>query len=190
MPLNRVLDPIFGDPTAGAHKYLDQVPGIEHQYYDPYYERGSRAGDFLEGQYGMMAGDPSAYLSEILSNYRASPGFRLKMKEALDAARGGAAAGGMAGTTQDLSNQVNIEDRLMNEDINQLLGIAGKGLEGEQSFYNTGYGAAQNLEQGLSNLMGTEAGLEFSGDKERNKRMSDMLGMFVQMLGAGNNGGS
>jgi hypothetical protein len=40
------------NPANAAQPYLQQIPGVGHQNYDPYIQQGQQAGQTLQGEYG------------------------------------------------------------------------------------------------------------------------------------------
>jgi hypothetical protein len=190
------LDPfgIFGDhsgknPADGARSYLDQIPGMEKGYFDPYISRGNAAYDSMNPILEAMMKDPSAFLENIMKDYKTSKGFQLKNDQMLKAAGNSAAAGGMRGSINDIGNEARITDMLMGDDMQQwlknVLGIQGEGLQGEGHFYDMGYDASKFLAGDLSNILGTEAGLEFQSQREKNQRASDRRAGIGSLIGGG-----
>src|SRR5579864_175938 len=112
---------LFGgheDPAESANPYFDQIPGQLEKYYNPYIQRGNRAGDAMEGAYGNLINDPGGMLNKIGGGYQQSPGFKFAMQQALQGAGHGAAAGGMAGTPQHEQQNMEIATNLANQDYN------------------------------------------------------------------------
>lgn len=186
-----IFDALFGNspnPADAAMPYLNQIPDMEKKYYDPYIQQGQNAYGILNDQYGKMATDPSGFLDKLLASYKPSESYKLARDEALRAAGNSAAAGGMRGSMQDIEKESRLADVLLGEDMQRWLqnvfGIQGRGLQGQQSFYNTGFNATSNLAGDLSNVLGTQAGLAFQGQNEQNKRDNDLLGALMQAGGA------
>src|SRR5690349_2560538 len=87
------------DPAKEARKYLDQIPGIGREAYNPYIERGRRVGNIIEGEYGQLLNSTSI-IDEIMKNFKLSQGAQYQ-KELLGKGIGStAAAGGYAGTPE------------------------------------------------------------------------------------------
>src|SRR5678816_2864510 len=93
------------NPADAAMPYLDQIPGMEEQNYNPYIQRGSTAYDTMAPSYNKMSTDPTGFLDEIMKHYQESQGFKLKRDEGLRAAGNTAAAGGMRGSLSDIESE-------------------------------------------------------------------------------------
>lgn len=177
------------NPADAAMPYLQQIPGMEKQYYNPYIEHGQEAYGAMNPIFSRMSSDPSAFLNELMKGYAPSKGYQLQRDEALRAAGNASAAGGTRGTPQDVEQASKISDILMGEDmqnwLKNVLNIEGSGLTGEQGLYNTGFEATKGLTGDLSNILGTQGQLAFQGQREENQRKSDMLGGLMKLIGAG-----
>lgn len=175
------------NPSDAASPYLNQIGPMEQNFYKPYVQQGNQAGGILNDQYSQLTQDPAAFLEKLMQGYEPSRSYQLKRDEALKAAGNTAAAGGMRGSTQDIENETKLTDMLMSDDMQQWLqnvtGLFGKGLEGEQGMYNTGFDATKNLTGDLSNVLGTQGQLAFQGQANQNKSQSDLLSGLVKALG-------
>lgn len=190
-----LFDDFFGgdddksNPADAAMPYLQQIPGMEKQYYNPYIDRGTAAYGTMNPVYQKMSSDPSSFLNALMSAYKPSANYNMQEDEMTRAAGNSAAAGGMRGGIEDIKNQARITDTLMGKDmqdwLGNVLGIQKSGLEGEQGLYNTGFDATRDLAGDLSNVMGTEGSLAFQGQKEQNQRQSDLLSGLMKLVGAG-----
>ena len=184
------LSNLFGggqNPADAARPYLDQIPGVAHEGYDPYINRGRKAGDIAGGQFDRMSADPSAFINELMKGYTESDDYKFKQEEMGRSAANSAAAGGMRGSGLDQKEQQRITQGLLGDDMQQwlqnVLGVQKTGLQGEQDFYHTGYDASKGLEGDLSNVLGTQAGLAFQGAREGQKRSQDWLKMLGSAAG-------
>jgi hypothetical protein len=177
------------NPADAAMPYLNKIAPMEKQYFDPFIQRGNTAYGKMAPQFDQMSKDPAAFLEMILGKYQPSKAYGLKRDEMMRAAGNTAAAGGMRGSGQDMVSEERIADTLLGEDMQQwlqnVLGIHGRGLEGESKLYDTGFDAAKSLTGDLSNTLGTQATLGFQGQAERNKSQSDIIGAIAKALGAG-----
>ena len=134
------------DPAKQARKYLDQIPGMGREAYNPYIERGGRAGNILEGEYGKLL-NPTSFIDEIMKNYNLSQGAQYQ-KDILGKGIGStAAAGGYAGTPEHQRSYGEMADKIVSGDMQQYLqnalGVYNTGLSGEQGFYGTGFDASK-----------------------------------------------
>lgn len=175
------------NPADSAMPYLDSLPGMEKQNYNPYIQRGETAYQGMQKPLEQMAQDPAGFLEMLMKQYEPSRGYQLKRDEGLRAAGNTAAAGGMRGSMSDIESESRLADSLLGEDMQQWLtnvfGLQGRGLEGEQHLYDTGFDATKNLTGDLSNIAGTQAGLAFQGQANKNQSRNDMLSGIVKALG-------
>lgn len=175
------------NPADAAMPYLNQISGMEHQAYDPYIQHGNDAYNVLNPQYSHMASDPTAFLEQIMKGYEPSKAYQLRRDETQRAAGNTAAAGGMRGSINDITNQARLTDSLLGEDmqqwLNNVLGLQKQGLEGEQGFYNTGFNATKGLTGDLANVLGTQAGLAFQGQANQNQSRNDLLSGLMKAFG-------
>jgi hypothetical protein len=178
----------FGNPADAGMGYLNQIPGMLHQINDPYIQRGNEQYAGLNKAYTGMAQDPTGFLNQMMAAYQPSKGFQIQKDEALRAAGNSAAAGGMRGSFADQEGQARLADTLMGQDMQQwlqnVLGIQGYGLQGQQNFYNQGYGASQNMASDLSNVLGSQATLGYQGQNAQNQGILGILGSLVGAGGA------
>jgi len=176
------------NPADAAMPYLNQIPGMEHGAYDPYIQHGNEAYNTLNPELTQMGSDPSAFLEKLMGNYTPSRGYQLKNDEMRRAAGNTAAAGGMRGSLNDITNEARISDTLMGDDMQQwlqnVLGIKKEGLSGLTHQFDTGFDATKGLTGDLSNVLGTQAGLAFQGQANQNQSRGDMLSGIVKALSA------
>jgi hypothetical protein len=181
---------LFGggkNPANSAMQYLNQIPGMEKGYLNPFIEKGAKSGDILSDKYGSLTNDPGAFLEQLMKGYAPSKSYQMNRDEQLRSAGNTAAAGGMRGSQGDIENSAKITDTLMGKDMQDWLGnvtgLFNTGLKGEQGLFNTGYDASKDLSSDLANLMGTQAQTAFQGQREQNQRGGDMLSMLMHAFG-------
>lgn len=175
------------NPADAAMPYISQIPGVAHQAFDPYIQQGQQAYGTLNPIFEQMSADPSGFLNRLLESYEPSKSYQLRRDEALRAAGNTAAAGGTRGSIQDIEGETSLTDRLLGEDmqswLNNVLGIQGRGLQGESGFYQTGFESAKGLESDLANALAQQGNLAFQGQSEKNRRSSDLFSSVLQGLG-------
>ena len=175
------------NPADAAMPYLNQIPGMEKSYYDPYISRGNQAANVLTPQFNQMTQDPAAFLEGIMKNYTPSKSYQLRLGESEKAAGNTAAAGGMRGSLNDITNESRIADSLLGEDMQQwlqnVLGIQKEGTGGLSHQFDTGFDATKGLTGDLSNVLGTQAGLAFQGQANQNQGRNDLLSGLVKAFG-------
>lgn len=189
---NSPINPLYpwqrDDPAGDANKYLNQIPGVGKKYYNPFIERGGRAGDMLEGEYGKMM-NPSSFMDEIMKHYSMSQGATYERDKLGKGIGATAAAGGFAGTPEHQREYGEMTDKIMSGDMQQYLsnalGIYGKGMAGEEGFFNKGYDASSSLADLLAGNLGSQAGLAFKAGSDRNADRSALMNAIMKALSQG-----
>lgn len=186
---------LFGkraDPMAEANKYLDQIPGMGRQYFDPFIGRGNRAGDILEKQFGSLIDDPTELINRIMGGYETSKGYQTQ-KDILSRELGAtAAAGGVAGTPYHQQQQGEMIEGLLSQDMQNFLknalGLYQTGLSGEQDLYGKGLQASGSLADLIGGTLSSQAGMAYQGAQDKNARRnaltSSLMGLAGQIGGA------
>lgn len=186
MQLNPFSSSFYQNPANSAMPYLNQIPGTITPYYQPYVNAGTDSLASLMGQYQQLLNDPSAVMNKLGSGYTQSPGYQFNYNQGMNAANAAAASGGMLGTSQHQQNAANMASNLANQDyynyLNQVQGLYGKGLTGEQGTMQLGYGASNELAQSLANNLMNQAGMAYAGQNSQNMANSSL---FNQLLGLG-----
>ena len=184
------LSKLFGteNPAKSAMPYLNQIPGVAHQYFDPYVQQGQQAYGNIAPEFQDMVKSPTDYLEKILADYQPSRAYQLKRDEALRAAGNTAAAGGMRGSGQDQILGGRLADSLLGEDmqqwLNNVLGIQKTGLAGEEDIYSKGFQGSGQLESELANALAQQGNLAYQGTAEKNRRTSDLWKGALNAAGA------
>lgn len=189
-----LLSKLFGgghkdNPATSAMPYLNQIPGMAHEGYDPYIEQGKNADNRTSTEYENLLNDPAALINRIMQDYHTSEGYQFQKNQLNKEMSNTAAAGGIAGTPQDQINQAQGVQGLLSQDmekfLTQALGLYGKGLEGEQGISNRGYDATKGLTDILGNNLTSKAGLTFQGKTQENENQGGFLQMLTKALGGG-----
>ena len=177
------------NPADAAMPYYNQIPGMEHNNYDPYINRGNQAYNKFNPVMERMTSDPQGFLKELMGGYTQSKDYQLKDEEMTRSAGNTAAAGGMRGSLDDIKNQSHITDSLLGDDMQKwlgnVLGIQQHGMEGEEDLYKTGYDATKSLTGDLSNVLGTQGSLAFQGQSNQNKSHSDLMSSLMKLAAGG-----
>ncbi len=165
--------PSYQNPADSGMQYLDKVPDILKQYYNPYIKSGQDASKTLQNQYGQMINDPNAIYNKISSGYTQSPGYQFKLSQALMAGDNAAAAGGMAGSPMHQQQNMQLASDISSQDFNnwlsQVLGVYGQGIAGEEGFNKMGYDSSTELGTDLAKNYGNEAELAYKGTGAQNE---------------------
>lgn len=177
----------YDNPADSAQPYLDLIPGYVDTYMQPYIDMGQSAGNIAQTQYAQMASDPAAYYNQIYSTYEPSDYYKYQSDQLAQTQQNTAAAGGFSGTTNDQNSQMTTQNALMNYDwnqyLNQVLGIQGSGLQGEQQMYNTGFNASNNALAGMTGYANASAGNQAMGTMNSNAMANGLISMGGQAIG-------
>lgn len=182
------------DPAKDANRYLDQIPGIGHDAYDPFINGGREAGGILKDQYGRML-DPSKFMDDIMKNYQMSQGATYQRDQLGKGIGATAAAGGIAGTPEHQREYGEMADKIMSGDMQQYLqnalGVYNRGLGGEENFYNKGFQSSGSLADMLAGVMGSKSGLAYQSGTQNNMNQQALMQALMKALatGAGGAGG-
>lgn len=191
------LSNLFGggggkSPMDAANQYLNQIPGVGHQGYDPYINAGQDASGKTKSKYEELMGDPTAFINKLMEGYKPSEGYQFQKDQLTKELSNTAAAGGVAGTPMDQMNQAEGIQGLLGKDMQQflqnVLGVFNTGLEGEEGIAGRGYDASKNLTDLLGGALNQQGGLAFQDQQQKNKNKNDLWSMFGKALGAGAGG--
>jgi hypothetical protein len=177
------------NPADAAKPYLDEIPGIGHNAYDPYITEGQNAGKVTQEEFMKLLSDPTGFLNKLMEGYKTSEGYNAQ-KETLQKELGAtAAAGGIAGTPLDQMNQGEAIQKLLSGDMQQfltnVLGLYNTGLEGESGKENKGFQASGSLADLLGGAKNQQAGLAFQGTKQENENKAGAFSALAKALAAG-----
>lgn len=176
------------DPAKDANRYLDKIPGVGHDAYDPFINQGREAGGILKDQYGRML-DPTKYMDDIMKNYKMSQGATYKRDQLGKGIGNTAAAGGVAGTPEHQREYGEMSDNIMSEDMDQYLqnalGINDRGIRGEEGFYDKGFQASGSLADMLASMFGSKAGLAYQSGTQKNANEQALMQSLMKMLSKG-----
>ncbi len=160
-------------PMNAANPYLNQIPGQTLPYYQPYMNAGNSALNTLTGEYGKSINDPNAQYDKFASGYKESPGYKAQLEEAMRAITNSQAAGGMAGSGQhqqfSAEKALDLHGKDFEDYLNHIMGIYGKGIEGEEGIEKQGYGANTDYANMLANITGKKAGMAYDAADSENK---------------------
>lgn len=182
---------LFGRPAQNpadqAMPYLDQVPGIGKQYYDPFIQQGQQAQQQVNPLYERMSQDPSQFVNALMQNYSPSEGYRFKEREMNRAAQNTAASGGFAGTENDQMARADMIRGLLGGDMQEffqnVMGVQGQGLQGQENRIGRGYESSGQLADYLGNALGNQANLRFEGQNAKNQASMGKRNSFLNFLG-------
>jgi len=176
------------DPAKDANRYLDKIPGVGHDAYDPFINQGREAGGILKDQYGRML-DPTKYMDDIMKNYQMSQGATYKRDQLGKGIGNTAAAGGIAGTPEHQREYGQMSNDIMSQDMDQYLqnalGINDRGIRGEEGFYDKGFQASGSLADMLASMFGSKAGLAYQSGTQKNANEQALMQSLMKMFSQG-----
>ena len=159
----------YTNPADLAQPYLEQIPGVLEQGYQPFIDAGVPAFQQL-GQQGQQMGTPTGAtdaLNQMIQSYQTSPYQQYLMDQSTQYANQSAAAGGRAGipTEQAAVGQqiADISQQGLNDYLAQALGLYGTGLDTLGGVSQTGYGASTGLASGLASNLMSQGNLAYTG---------------------------
>ena len=201
----------YEDPQHAANKYLKQIPGQLHEQYDPYTQMGQRTMGNLEGQYGQMMGqydplqqqysqlmnDPAAMLAHLGSGFTESPQYQWEYGQAEQGINNAMQAGGMTGSPEHQQRESDMASHMANkyyqDYMKNVMGLYGKGLQGESNLFGQGlhgeqqlgqmgFSATKDLASGLAQALMQQANLGYSGAANRNQHYGNLHAMYGKGL--------
>lgn len=185
------LNKLFGggdnSPMNSANQFLNQIPGVARQGYDPYVNAGLDASGKTKSQYEGLMNDPTGFINKLMESYKPSEGYQFQKDQLTSELGNTAAAGGIAGTPLDQMNQGAGVQKLLSGDMQQFLqnalGVYNTGLSGEEGIAGRGFDASGRLTDALGGALNQQGGLAFQNQQQRNKNKNDMWSMFGKALG-------
>ena len=172
-----------------ANQYLNQIPGVAHQGYDPYVTAVQDASGKTKSKYEELMNDPTGFINKLMENYKTSEGYNFQKDQLTKELGNTAASGGIAGTPQDQLNQGAGIQGLLSKDMQQflqnVLGEFHTGLAGEEGVAERGYNATGALTDILGNALNQQGGLAFQNAQQKNQNKNDRWNIFGKALGAG-----
>lgn len=162
------------NPADAANKYLNQIPGVANQAYNPYMQAGQNMMGQQNGIYSQMMSNPSEYFNQLASGYKESPGYQSQLKAALGAGTNASAAGGMAGSLQHQDQAMGTASDMANKDFQQymqnIMGLQQTGLQGGENTQNRGFNATQDWANMQGSNLAQQGGLAAKGADWQNQQ--------------------
>ena len=182
------------NPATAATNELNKIPGQVKPYYDPYINAGKDSLNRLQDQYGQLSSDPGKRFAELGAGYQQSPGYAATLRSAMAGANNAAALGGGGGLGtyghQQLGAQAagDVANKDYEQYINHIMGLYGKGLEGEQNIENQGATASMGYGDILGNIGGQKANYAAAGHDWKNQGQSQDWSNIFSGLGQAGSG--
>jgi hypothetical protein len=176
------------NPADAAMPYYNQIQSMGREQYNPYIQQGQQAGNASQGTYSQMAQDPMAFYNEIVGGYTPSKGYQYRADQARKTSRGAAASGGFAGTDRHRADETALIDSILsqgqNEYVNNILGIQGAGLQGQELGANRGFLANNALTDLLGGSLDAQGQLAYKGQANKNASKQELWKLLGQLGGA------
>jgi hypothetical protein len=175
------------NPADAAAPYLNQIAPMAKENLGPWQQQGQQAQQNNQQQYNQMSQNPADFYEQLRSTYTPSNGFQFRQDQAMKAAQGSAAAGGRTSTPANEAAQIKLVNDLLGEDegayLDRLFGITGMGLQGNEQIANRGFGASSDLTNILGSTLGTQGGLAYKGQENKNASNAALLKLLTQLAG-------
>lgn len=175
------------NPGRAAGNALGPIQGYGQSAYNPFIQQGQRAESQLFPQYSQMAGNPTDFYNNILKQYQPSAGYQYQEDKLNKAAGNTAAAGGFAGTDEDVRGRSEMLQQLMGGDMQRflenILGIQGRGMQGLEQRVDRGYSASSNLADYAGSAATQQAGFDAYGRNQANKARNSGLSALSGLIG-------
>lgn len=191
-----ILSNLFGgggrsrtNPANAAMPYLNQIPSVGHDYFDPFVKQGQEADARLNNEFINLYKDPTGFINKIMESYKPSEAYQFNRDELQKVLGSTAAAGGYRGTDFDQQQQAKYISGLLSQDEQQFLqnalGAYNTGLEGEKGFSNRGFTASGNLADIIGGSLNQRGGLAFQGQSQINANKAGLISALLKALGVG-----
>lgn len=186
---------LFGknNPGRAAGNELGKIAGYGREAYNPFIQQGKSAMEQLGPQYGQMAGNPTDFYNQILGQYRPSEGYKYQEQKLGQQAHNAAAAGGFAGTPGHIQQHSELINQLLGGDMQQylqnILGIQGKGQEGLQHQADIGYHGAGSLADYLGTAGGRQGNVNAITKDYGNQSTANGLSALAGLISPPSTGG-
>ena len=186
-----LLAQLFGghqpNPADAAIPYLNKIPGNLSRYLSPYVGSGQNALSTLQGQYGGLINNPSSMLAGFGKNFQEDPGYQWNLKQGENAITNAAAAGGMAGSPMHQQQAGQLASNLANQQyqnyLQNVMGLYGQGMAGEQGLNQLGFQGSEDMAQGLAQALMQQANLAYAGQANQNQQQGGTAGAWGGILG-------
>lgn len=176
------------DPMAAASPYLEKIPGIAHEYLDPYSQVGKETIPVLQQQLGQLLNDPGALMGRLGAGFQQSPGYQWQKQQGEQAIANAMAAGGMAGSPMHGQQAGQLAENLANQDyynyLGKVLGLYGTGFAGTQGLEQQGLQAGGDLAGILASNLMNQANLAYGGAQAQNAAQAQGMSDLFSGLGS------
>jgi len=156
------------NPANAAQPYLNQIPGVGHQYYDPYIQHGQNPGEFM---------------NQLQQGYKPSDEYKFKSDELQKGMRAMGGAGGYGGTPYHQMQYGEQADKLLSGDMQQY-------LKNALGIYGQGLSASGSMADLMGSNLAQQGGLAFQGQQGQNQGRQALMSALMKMLSQGAGAGA
>jgi len=191
-----IMDMFYtGGQQSSSHamaKALEQSKQRAMSYMQPYYKAGTEGLGAYQQGINQMA-DPSAFYEKVMGNYDVSNAAQFRLAKVMDQLKNEAYAGGMQGSGALRQGEIDYANDEIGADMQQylqnIMGIFGNYLGGQNTLANYGYGAGNTLggmEQSYGQqIAGAKAQEELARNQKWQQHFATGLNMGANFLGGG-----
>lgn len=164
------------NPANAAMPYLNEIPGETKPYYQPYIDAGNQAVGGVQQQFQQLINNPNELYKRFGQGFQQSPGYQWQLGQGEQAINNAMASQGMAGSPQHGQFAGQLAGNLANQDfykyIQNVMGLYGSGLSGEQGIARQGQEASQNYANLLGNVSAGKGEYAYGGKAGQNQAQS------------------
>lgn len=161
-------------PGNAANDQLDKIPGMTKPYFDPYMQSGQKNLSDLNGEYDTSVNNPNDIYNRLANGYKESPGYQMRLKNALQLGENASARGGMLGTPYDQEQAMGIGTDIASQDyekyLEHMFGIYNQGISGKQGLENQGFDATTDYASLIAAIQGQKANNAAGGQDWQNRQ--------------------
>lgn len=167
--------PQYQNPANSAMPYLQQVPDMAKQYYNPYIDVGNSAMNKFAPQMESLATPEGAKANynSLAEGFETNPGTQYAIDNASKQTNQYAAAGGMAGSPTEQLAIADETEKLTYQDFDNYMkmvsGYQQTGFGGESDLMHQGYGASNELAQMLARNLSEQSAYAYAGARNQNQ---------------------
>jgi hypothetical protein len=176
------------NPADNARQFLQPIPGMGKEAYDPFIQQGREAFQSLKPQYEKLLNFPRESLEEDIAAYEPSSFYQEQLPYLLEAMSAQARGQGYSGTEYEQRRRADIAHQLLGADLgdylNRVEGRRGLGMQGFETATGRGFQGAGSLADFLGNAAGNRANLEFAGKAQQGMNKSQFMGDIAKAIAA------
>jgi hypothetical protein len=184
------MDMFYNGGAESASKALQKALEKSKQqamsYMQPYFNAGKEGLGAYQQGVNQMA-DPSAFYEKVLGNYDVSPAAKFRLAKTMDQLKNASYANGMYGSGAQRQGEIDYANEEIGADqqnyLNNILGIFGNYLTGQNNLANYGYNAGNNLASLEQNYGQQEAQAKMQQELAANQKWQQHFATGLNMAG-------